>query len=129
MNVDTDTVDTDDKPTETDATLDILADEHTRRILAAASRKPMSARELADDCGASLPTVYRRINELTAIDFLDTEMQPTEDGNHYRTFETDVERIRIVIEAGTVQTDVKRSGDIVDRFGNLWHDLELDLHG
>lgn len=116
-------------PSETEVAFDVLADEHTQRILAAASRKPVSAQELADDCGVSPPTVYRRIDELTAIGFLDTEMQPTEDGNHYRTFETNVERIRIVIAEGSIHTDVKHGGDIVDRFGNLWHDLELDLHG
>jgi DNA-binding transcriptional regulator GbsR (MarR family) len=118
-----------DSPSETEVALDVLAGEHTRRILAAASQQPMSARELADECEASLPTVYRRIDELTAVDFLDSQMQPTDDGNHYRTFETNVERIRVVIAAGSIHTDVKRDGDVVDRFGNLWQDLELDLRG
>jgi predicted HTH transcriptional regulator len=107
--------------------LDALTHEDSHRILAAASRTAMSAQELADDCDISLPTVYRRVNELVEREFLDVQMQPRDDGNHHRTFETNVERIRIVIENGAFYTDVKLREDIVDRFGNLWRDLELDL--
>jgi DNA-binding MarR family transcriptional regulator len=112
---------------ETADVLDILKHEPSQQILVAASRTPMSAQELADDCDISLPTVYRRVNELAEKEFLETQMQPRDDGNHHRIFETNVERVRIVIENGVLHTNVKFHGDIVDRFGNFWQDLELDL--
>lgn len=107
--------------------LDAFTHDHSQRILAVASREPMSAQELAAECETSLPTVYRCVNELVEEGFLETQMQPKDDGNHYRTFATNVERIRIVIEDGTVYADVKQHEDIVDRFGNLWQDLKLGL--
>jgi len=42
-------------------TLDTTGDEHARAVLAAISRKSRSAKELAEECDLSLPTVYRRI--------------------------------------------------------------------
>lgn len=84
----------------------------------------MSAQELADHCDTSLPTIYRRINALLEYDLLQEETQIDEDGNHYKTFETNLERIVFEINDGAVDIDIELRKDLVDQFDEFWHDLE-----
>lgn len=108
---------------EADDILDAVSHETARQILAFARLEPMSAEDLADRCGTSLPTIYRRINALLEYGLLDEQIQITPDGNHYRTFETDVERVSLLIETETFGVEVQFRRDIVDKFGQFWRDL------
>ena len=56
-----------------DNVIEVLASSESRRILAAASVRPVSAEELEVICEVSLPTVYRRINVLVEYDLLSEE--------------------------------------------------------
>lgn len=108
---------------EVDDVLHVINYENARQILAFARRNPLSAEELADQCDASLPTIYRRINELLDYELLEERIQIDSDGNHYRVFETDVERISLLIEPGRFGVEVRFARDIVDKFGAFWRDL------
>lgn len=59
-------------------------------------------------------------------ELLDEQLQITSDGNHYRTFETDVERVSLLIDPGTFGVEVEYHSDIVDTFGQFWRDLSID---
>ena len=113
-----------DEAWEPETVFDVLASEEARRILALAAAEPHSAEELAERTGASLPTIYRRVNALADLDLLSEETRIDPDGNHYRTFETDVERISLEIGDGDLDVSVERPRDVVDRFGDFWADLE-----
>lgn len=110
---------------EADDILDAVSHEHARQILAFARLKPMSAEDLADRCETTLPTIYRRINALLEYGLLDEQTQITPDGNHYRTFETDVERVSLLIDTETFGVEVQFQKDIVDTFGQFWRDLSV----
>lgn len=84
----------------------------------------MSAQDLADACDTSLPTIYRRVNALLEYDLLQEETQIDEDGNHYKTFETNLERIVFEINDGGVDIDIELRKDLVDQFDEFWRDLE-----
>jgi DNA-binding transcriptional ArsR family regulator len=103
---------------------DVLASESARRILVLASAEAMTAEDLAERIDASLPTVYRRANALVEYDLLTENTEIDTDGNHYRTFETNLERITVEIEGGDLEAEVELDRDLVDRFGDLWRDLE-----
>lgn len=106
-----------------DEVLNLVGQRDTRRLLAYARLKPMSARELADRCGISISTVYRRANALSERDLLVEQTQPDGDGNHYRTFKTSVERISMIVEEGAFGVNIRYRRDLTDRFEAFWQDL------
>lgn len=103
---------------------EVLASEAARRILVHCAGEPRSADELADHLDASLPTVYRRLNALEEYDLLRSETRIDPDGNHYRTFETVVDRVSVAVSEAGVEAEIERDRDVVDRFGAFWDDLE-----
>lgn len=102
---------------------DVLANEAARRILVLSSVEAMTADDLAERIDASLPTVYRRANVLVEYDLLAENTEIDTDGNHYRTFETNLERITVEIEDGDIDAEIELDRDLVDRFDDLWRDL------
>jgi predicted transcriptional regulator len=103
---------------------EVLASEAARRILVHCAGEPRSADELADHLDASLPTIYRRLNALEEYDLLQSETRIDPDGNHFRTFETSVDRVTVAISEEGIEPQVERDRDVVDRFGTFWDDLE-----
>lgn len=111
---------------EPETVLDVFGNEHARDILVLASAKPMSAEELAEQCGLSLPTVYRRVNVLESWDLLRADTRLDADGNHYQTYETKLREVRFAVEEGGFTVDVERRHDLVDKFESFWEGLESD---
>jgi AcrR family transcriptional regulator len=77
------------------ARLELLGAEYTQEILEAADREARSARKLAELCGASRPTVYRRLNSLQAAGLVETAVEYDADGHHRTVFETTLEAISV----------------------------------
>ncbi len=75
--------------------LGLLDAEYTQEILEAVGREARSARELAELCGASRPTVYRRLNSLQAAGLVETEVEYDADGHHRTVFETTLEAVSV----------------------------------
>lgn len=111
------------KEWEPETVFDVLESDVARRILVLASREPMSADELADGCDASLPTIYRRVNVLLEYDFLTEDRELDSDGNHYKTFETALERITFEIEGDGISVTLDRRRSLLDQFEDFWSDL------
>ncbi|MFC4360514.1 helix-turn-helix domain-containing protein [Halobium salinum] len=106
--------------------LRLLDDEYARTILTATSDRPMSAKELKEEVGASLPTVYRRVEGLLEQGLVveSTEIDP--DGNHYNRYEAAVDHIDIDIQDGMMNIDVSRTTDPADRFTSAWERIRGD---
>lgn len=117
------------KEWEPETIFDVIGSEYARQILALGSHEPMSADELADRCGTSLPTVYRRVNALLEYDLLQEESRIDAEGNHYKEFETNLRRICFEVDAGGFDIDIQLRHDMVDRFERFWGDLEESSSG
>ncbi|MFB6192072.1 MAG: ArsR family transcriptional regulator [Haloarculaceae archaeon] len=109
---------------EPETVFDVLGSEEVRRILALADVRPMSAEEFAEHLEASQPTVYRRVNACQEYDLLAEETRIDEDGNHYKVFRTNLERVCLEIDDGGFDVTVSLRRDLVDRFTDFWDDLE-----
>lgn len=107
-----------------ESVFELLASEETRTILAAASVRPVSAEELCDLTEVSLPTVYRRVNALIEYGFLSAEQTVGPDGRQFKRYETDLREINVLVEDGGFNVNIGLRKDAVDRFGELWDDLE-----
>lgn len=112
-----------DKEWNPENVFDVLGSERARHILALASVEPMSADDLAEGCDTSLPTVYRRVDALQEYDLLREEVKIDADGNHYKTFETTLERICFEVEDGGFDIQIELQRDLVDQFEQFWEDF------
>jgi len=103
---------------------DVFGDSLARRILVLTSERPLSVDALSDHLDASPPTIYRRMNTLIEYDLVTSHQQVDEDGHHYKTFETTLQRIAFEIEDGGYNIDVQMRRSLVDQFEAFWSDLE-----
>ena len=103
--------------------LDTIGDRHARHVLAAISHDPKSAKELAEECDLSLPTVYRRIEMLDEYDLVKDRTLVADDGNHYKVYESNFESTVISLEDDEYRVRIYREENLPDRFSQLWNEL------
>jgi Fe2+ or Zn2+ uptake regulation protein len=103
----------------------LLDDEYARAILIATSKRPMSANTLSEECDASLPTVYRRVERLVDCDLLAERTEIVEDGHHYSVYEARLQRLTIDLSDGDLHVSVEEQQpeDIADRFTTMWEEI------
>ena len=106
--------------------LDTIGDQHAREVLAAISREPKSAKDLAEECDLSLPTVYRRIEMLDEYDLVTDQTLVADDGNHYKVYESNFESTVISLEEDQYRVRIYREENLPDRFSQLWDDLHTE---
>lgn len=106
-----------------DTLFEVLGSETARGVLALASVEPRSAQELADRLDVSEPTVYRRLDALEGYDLITESVAIDDDGNHFKRYETALERVAFEIEDGEFVVDVRLARDMVDQFERFWGDL------
>lgn len=103
--------------------LDTMGDQHARRVLIALSQNEKSAKDLRDETGLSLPTIYRRIEMLKEHDLVGEKTIVAEDGNHYRVFECNFDSTLIRLSDDEFDIRIYRTENLPSRFDNLWDDL------
>ena len=106
-----------------DGIFEVLASKESRRILAAASVRSLSAKELEQLCDASLPTIYRRLNVLVEYDLLSEERIVEPGEKHSKQYSTDLQEINVTVEDGEFDVNIAIKKDTVDKFGELFSDL------
>ena len=102
-----------------------LCSENAREMLVAATTERYSAEEFADHCDVSLPTVYRHVETLVDLGMLEEQTRIDPDGNHYTVYRTNLDYVRFDLHRSGFLATVRRRLDVVDRFGDLWGDLEV----
>ncbi|WP_423743258.1 helix-turn-helix domain-containing protein (plasmid) [Haladaptatus sp. SPP-AMP-3] len=112
-----------------DDIFDVLASGTAREILLLSSSAAMSAQQLAEECGASKPTVYRRINKLHEYDLLEQKVVIDERGNHYNTYRTNMDRICFEISDNEFVVTIRFDEDLIDRFVSAWTGLKGTENG
>lgn len=103
--------------------LDTIGDDYARQILVALSREPRPAKELAEACDISLPTVYRRLEKLEAHDLVTSHADTDEHGNEFKRYECAFESTVISLADDEYDVRIYREGRLPDRFSQLWDDL------
>ena len=106
--------------------LNTIGDQHARRVLAAISQDPKSAKDLAEEVDLSLPTVYRRIEMLKEYDLVKDRTLVAEDGNHYKVYESNFDSTVISLEDDEYKVRIYREENLPDRFSQLWDELHAE---
>lgn len=112
-----------EKQWDPDNIIEVLASSESRKILSAASVRPVSAEELNEIVNVSLPTVYRRINVLIEYDLLSEEQAIDPEKGKYKRFRTDLKEVRFAVSDGGFDVEVKLRRDTVDKFADMIGDL------
>lgn len=55
----------------------------------------MSVKTLGEECDASLPTVYRRVDRLIACGLLAERTEVVADGHHFSKYEARLDRLTV----------------------------------
>jgi DNA-binding transcriptional ArsR family regulator len=92
------------------AVLELLDAEYTRSILEAIRRESKPARALGEQCGASRPTVYRRLNRLRDAGLVETDMVYDSDGHHRTVFEATFESVSVDVTDDGLSVSVTMNG-------------------
>ena len=103
--------------------LDTLGDEQARALLEAAAVEPRSAKELAERCGMSLPTVYRRLERLEAHALVTERTEIAADGNHYNVYECNFESTVITLDEDGYEVKLRHRDTAPGKFSQLWNEL------
>ena len=101
----------------------LLDDDYARDILAVASERKCSAKELADAIDASLPTVYRRVDDLVDAGLLVEETELRGDGNHHSVYVTTLSRVELELSEGNFEMQLETKTDVADRFTDMFERL------
>ncbi|ELZ91506.1 ArsR family transcriptional regulator [Haloferax mucosum ATCC BAA-1512] len=75
--------------------LNVLGDTESRALLVALRREPRSAKELGETLNRSLPTVYRRLDQLCGCGLVASTTRVRDDGTHYRQYECTFDRTMV----------------------------------
>ncbi|MCU4752365.1 helix-turn-helix domain-containing protein [Halobacteria archaeon AArc-curdl1] len=108
---------------ELDEVLDLMADEHTRDILAHTSQQAMSAPELVEACDVSERTVYRRLEQLQSLGLVTENTQIDPDGHHRSVYKTGLEGVHVLLNNGQYEIRIEIEEDTADRFARMWNDI------
>ncbi|ADQ67816.1 IclR family transcriptional regulator [Halogeometricum borinquense DSM 11551] len=97
---------------ERETLLDVLGDEDARSILASVGERSCSAKELADEHGLSLPTVYRRLDRLAEHGLVASNDTVEEDGTHYKRYEATFERAVVTLHGSAYRIRIDHGDEI-----------------
>jgi len=78
--------------------LDVLGDETSRAILAAASESPVAAKELTELNDVSSATVYRRISTLVERGLLEERHSIDQEGSRQKVYATTFENVDVSLD-------------------------------
>lgn len=92
--------------TSADDLLNLLGSDLNRRILALTSEEERSADAIAERCEASLPTVYRHIDDLRSAGLLTDRTEYDAAGNHFKRYGARLSTLTVTIADGDLQVSV-----------------------
>jgi len=106
--------------------LDTMGDDYARQMLAALSHEPRPAKKLAEVCDISLPTVYRRLEQLEEQALVTSHTETDDDGNEFRLYECNFESTVISLDDEEYDVRIYRKEKLSVRFSQLWDDLQVE---
>jgi DNA-binding transcriptional ArsR family regulator len=106
--------------------LDTMGDDYARQILAALSDEARPAKGLAEVCDISLPTVYRRLEQLEGQQLVTSRTETDDDGNEFQLYECNFESTVISLDDDEYDVRIYRNKNLPGRFSQLWDDLQVE---
>lgn len=109
----------------TDEILALLDDQYAQAILQQTRNEAMSAKALSDACEISMSTVYRRTDRLVECGLLAERRIAQSDGTHHSMYEARLDELTVQLtdEGFDVTVSKKPTGDLADRFTDMWEEL------
>lgn len=112
-----------DRTLDPDTVFTLFGDEYVRIIVRAASRKPMSVKELSEECDSALSTVYRRVDDLVDAGVLLERTKIEPDGSHHAVYETQLDELRVRVADGEMNVALAVKRDPAEQFTRMWENI------
>ncbi|MEE9593045.1 MAG: winged helix-turn-helix domain-containing protein [Thermoplasmata archaeon] len=110
------------------ALLRALADEQSRRILAATSTRPRSAMDLIREEGLPSSSVYRRLHDFEKDGLLAVvQTVLTPEGKKYLMYKATFREVSVKFQAGEVVITAVPNLDAVQKVFRLFHSFQEEL--
>lgn len=108
-----------------DEILALLDDQYAQVILQQTRNKAMSAKEISEICDISISTVYRRTERLIECGLLAEQRVAQSGGTHYSLYEARLDEltVRLTDDGFEITVSEKATGDLADRFTDMWEGL------
>ncbi|MFQ5908255.1 MAG: helix-turn-helix domain-containing protein [Thermoplasmata archaeon] len=111
-----------------EALLRALADEQSRRILAATSNRPRSAADLIHEEGLPSSSTYRRLHELEEEGLLAVARTVlTSEGKKYLMYKATFREVSLKFQSGEVVVSGVPNLDAVQKVFRLFHSFQEEL--
>lgn len=111
----------DDGGDEEKAVVDLLSDDYVWAILEATREEAKSVKAISDDCGADRSTIYRRLEQLEDVEFVEDRQELDPDGHHYKSYAANLEAVTVRLEEDDgFDVQVERREEPADRFTRLF---------
>lgn len=103
------------------AVVELLGDDYVWTILEETRDGPKSVETISEACGADPSTIYRRVEQLEAVDLVDDQQELDPDGHHYKSYAANLEAVVVRLETETgFSVEVDRRESAADRFTRLY---------
>lgn len=115
-------------PLRPDVVAGVLSDAYERRILAVCIRAAKAVKDISQETGLPLATVYRHINRLTESGVLVIERSAmTPDGKKYDLYRSRVRAARIEMDVAGERVTWEPNEAVEDRLVNMWDSLRVQV--
>jgi len=85
--------------------------------------EPKSAEQLGAECEASLPTIYRRLNELEEYELVEAVKRPNPGGNSYKVYRSRYRELTVSFGDDHISIDTPVRPNAAGRITDIWSDL------
>jgi predicted transcriptional regulator len=101
-----------------------LADANARRVLAACVRKARAVKDITQETGVPIATVYRVVHRLVEQGLLVVERSAlTEDGKRYELYRSRIRSSRIEFDAAGERVTWEANEPVEERLTSMWGTL------
>lgn len=101
----------------------LLADDTARAVLEATATEARSAEVLAEHCGVSTPTIYRRLEDLREADLVAERTEPDADGHHFTVYRATLDTAVVELSEEGFDVRLTRRDRMADRFTKFVEDI------
>lgn len=110
---------------DTRALFDLLIEPTTGEILHVVDEEALPAKDIAERCDVSGPTIYRKLNAMQEFDLLATRTEIDRYGNHYTVYESNVDHVQISLTPSENEIGVDVTyRSTTEQFIHLWEEFK-----
>ncbi|MDY7081848.1 MAG: winged helix-turn-helix domain-containing protein [Halobacteria archaeon] len=104
--------------------LGVLGEKYTDIILEACVSEPLSVKEISNEFDVPVTTAYRRVEELEEHNLLDEKSEVQIDGNHHKTYRTNLDRLLVEMRESGMKIRIRYRDNPEEKLGAFLDEMK-----